>query len=51
LRLQHHRNLNGLEEQAAKFGTSEIPTRLRNGIDDEKKRIAELEEELKGLGG
>lgn len=40
------RNLSKLEEQAANYGSLDVPLKLQNSIEAEKERIAELEEKL-----
>lgn len=45
---QHKRNLSHLQEQAAKFGSLDIPLKLANQIEAELEKIAEIEDELNG---
>lgn len=45
--LIHQKNLAQSEIQAAKFGSLDVPLRLLNQIDDEKQKIAHLENLLK----
>lgn len=45
---QHRRNLAQLNEQAAKYGSLDVPLKLQNSIEAEQEKIAELEEKLNG---
>lgn len=43
---RRYRNLNKLQEQAAEYGSLDVPLKLANSIEAERERIAELEEKL-----
>ena len=48
---RHCSNLNKLQEDAAIYGAGEVPLHLQNQIEDEKRKIAEIEAELAELEG
>lgn len=43
---QRRKNLAQLEEQAAKYGSLDVPLKLQNSIEAEQEKIVELEEKL-----
>lgn len=45
---QHRRNLAQLNEQAAKYGSLDVPLKIQNSIEAELETIAELEQKLNG---
>lgn len=47
----HRRNLHALEMQEARFGKAYVPTHITLDIEDLRKQIAQLDREIKTLGG
>jgi len=47
----HRRSLHALEMQEARFGKAHVPTHITLDIEDLRKQIAELDRQIKTLGG